>query len=504
MRSLFLLVLTFLAMSASAHAEDWPTSTPEAQGMSSLELAALVAYGIDNGFDSMVVTRHGSIVAEAYYAPFSAGTKHRINSSTKAVVSTLLAIAMHEGLLKSVDTPVLDFFPGRTFTNVDARKKALTVRHLLDMTSGIEWIEPLTNAPPKSFLEMEASPDWVQFVLDRPMARDPGASFEYNSGNAHLLSAILTKVTGKSALDYASEKLFGPLGITDVLWRGDPQGNSGGGAGLYLLPRDMAKLGTFWLHDGVLDGKRLMAEGWIERARRGAVDMPNPGLRYANQFWSLQGQDTFMSVGFDRQLVYVIPKLDLVASFTGSARYSNADGKPSLPHYSLYGPYDRLKTAARADKPLPEDPEALALLKSKIKAVAVEARTEPAGAKPPLAEKISGKTYRMASNMLRLASFSFTFEKDAASFSYELDGKKYGGPIGLDGHYAVGGNRQYGKSAAKGRWTDDRTYQLEMQTIGNDDDAQVSFAFDPDGRTVTAKLQSLLGFKLDLTGEVEK
>jgi CubicO group peptidase (beta-lactamase class C family) len=472
--------------------------------MSSLELAALLAFGVDNGFDSVVVARHGTLVAEAYYAPFPAGTKHRINSSTKAVVSTLLAIAMQEGLLKSVDQPVLDFFPGRTFANTDARKKALTVRHLLDMTSGIDWDEPLSNALPRSFLEMEASPDWVKFVLDRPMARDPGASFEYNSGNAHLLSAILTKVTGKSALDYAREKLFGPLGIEDVLWRGDPQGISGGGAGLYLRPRDMTKLGTFWLHDGVLDGKRLMAEGWLDRARRGAVEMPGPGLRYANQFWSLSGLDTFMSVGFDRQLIYVMPKLDLVASFTGSGRYSNADGKPSRPGFSLYGPFDRLKTAARSDKPLPEDPDALALLKARSKAVAVEARTAPSGAAPALADKISGRVYRIAPNTLRFGSFSFTFAKDTASFTYELDGKSFGGPIGLDGYYAIGGHRQFGKDAAKGRWLDDKTYQLEMMTVGNDDDVQMTFAFDPEGRTVTAKLQTLIGFKTDFTGEAQK
>ncbi|HTR86411.1 MAG TPA: serine hydrolase, partial [Reyranella sp.] len=466
MRLLFVLFLTVLAMSAPARADEWPTSTPEAQGMSSLELAALVAYGVDNGFDSLVVARHGHIVTEAYYAPFPAGAKHRINSSTKAVVSTLISIAFNEGLLKSVDQPVLDFFPGRTFAHMDDRKKALTLRHLLDMTSGISWDEPLTNKLPRSLFEMERSPDWVQFVLDRPMVRDPGAEFEYNSGNAHLLSAILTKVTGKNALQYAREKLFDPLGIDDVTWRGDPQHNSGGGAGLYLLPRDMAKLGTLWLHDGVLDGKRLMAEGWIDRARHATLAMPNPTLHYANQFWSAAGLDIFMSVGFDRQLIYVMPKLDLVASFTGSGRYSNADGKLSLPYYSLFSPIDRLKTAAHSDRPLPEDPAAFALLNDRIKRVGVEARTEPAGPAPPLAAAISGKVYRLAPNVLRLSSLTLSFDKDEASFGFEAEGKRWGGLIGLDGYYSMVGNREFGNNAAKGRWLDDKTYRLEMMTIG--------------------------------------
>ena len=228
--------------------------------MSSRELSDLVAFGMSNGMDSLLVVRHGHIVAEAYYAPFPAGMKHRINSSTKSVISSLIAIALKEGLLKSVDQPVLDFFPDRQFANVDERKKALTLRHLLDMTSGLQWDEPLSGYP-KDFLDMERSPDWVRFVLDRPMVRDPGASFEYNSGNTHILSAILSKVTGRSALDYARERLFGPLGITDVFWRGDPQGNSAGGAGLYLQPRDMARLGQLWLHDGVWEGQRLLPAG---------------------------------------------------------------------------------------------------------------------------------------------------------------------------------------------------------------------------------------------------
>jgi CubicO group peptidase (beta-lactamase class C family) len=102
------------------------------------------------------------------------------------------------------------------------------------MTSGIEWTQPLVGAVPTSLIEMERSPDWVKFVLDRPMSSAPGGTFNYNNGNAQLLSAIVAKLTGMSALDYAKGKLFGPLGINDVLWRHDPQGVSGGGNDLFL------------------------------------------------------------------------------------------------------------------------------------------------------------------------------------------------------------------------------------------------------------------------------
>jgi CubicO group peptidase (beta-lactamase class C family) len=495
-------LLALLLAPEMSRAEGWPTSTPEAQGMSSQELAGLVSFGIHNGVDSLLVTRHGKIVAEAYYAPFAPRLKHRINSATKAVIGSLVGIALKDGLIKSLDQPVLDFFPGRESAKPDERRKAITLRHLLDMTSGIDWDEPLTNAIPSSLFEMERSRDWVQFVLDHAMAHDPGTAFDYNSGGPHLLSAVLSKAAGKSAEDYAREKLFGPLGITDFFWRRDPQGVSTGGYGLYLLPRDMATLGLFWLHDGMWQGKRLLPAGWIDQARRGQVDMPFPGLRYGNLFWSVPGKDAFMAVGFDRQLIVVMPKLDIVAAFTGAKRYSNADGKPSAPNYRLVAVLDRLTAAVKSDAAVAEDAAALAALAERIKYVLEEARVEAADAAPPIASAVSGKVYRLQPNPLRLNSISFTFESDTATYAYDVDGKRYGGPVGLDGFYGIGGRRLYGKSAAKGRWLDDKTFQLEMQTLGNDDAAIMPFVFD--GKTISGRLETLGGFKVELSGEAEE
>jgi CubicO group peptidase (beta-lactamase class C family) len=169
-------LLVLLLAPTLARAESWQKSSPEAQGMSSQELANLVTFGMTNGMDSLLVTRHGRIVAEAYYAPFRSGLKHRINSATKAVVSSLVAIALKDGLLKSLDQHVLDFFPDRQFTNLDERKRAITIRHLLDMTSGLDWNEPLSNAIPWSMIEMERSHDWVRFILDRRVAHEPRVS----------------------------------------------------------------------------------------------------------------------------------------------------------------------------------------------------------------------------------------------------------------------------------------------------------------------------------------
>ena len=172
-----------------------------------------------------------------------------------------------------------------------------------------------------------AAADWQQFVLDRPMAEAPGTVFYYDSGNSQLLSAILSKVTGKSALDYARETLFGPLGIEDVLWRGDPQGVSGGGAGLYLHPRDMAKLGYLWLRGGAWEGRQILPASWIEGVRQANVDMRESWareLRYGSQFWVMPGRDAYFAVGYDRQLIVVMPKLDIVAVMTGAVALLHA------------------------------------------------------------------------------------------------------------------------------------------------------------------------------------
>ena len=150
--------------------------------MDSAAVARLVDFGAANAMDSLLVTRHGRLVAEAYYAPYRANLKHAVNSTTKAVVGTLTGMAIQDGLLASRDQAVTDFFPERTIANLDAAKKAMTIGHLLDMTSGIDWKEKLDNSVPETALQFGRSRDWQGFVLDRPMAQPPGCGFNYHSG----------------------------------------------------------------------------------------------------------------------------------------------------------------------------------------------------------------------------------------------------------------------------------------------------------------------------------
>ena len=148
----------------------WQTSTPEEQGMDSAALAKLVEFGATHSLDSLPIARHGKIVLDAYYAPYTADIPHVINSATKAVVGTLTAIAYKDGLLDNLNHPMLDFFRDRSIANVDERKKAITIQTLLDMTSGMEWEEGIEGGREQSLVEFGRSSD----LLNLPMAKARG------------------------------------------------------------------------------------------------------------------------------------------------------------------------------------------------------------------------------------------------------------------------------------------------------------------------------------------
>ena len=178
---------------------------------------------------------------------------------------------------------------------------------------------------------MEASVDWVQYVLDQPMRAAPGEEFEYNSGITVLLAHILLQATGEHADDYAREHLFGPLGITDFYWKKTPTGLVDTEGGLYLKPGDLAKIGYLYLNEGLWNGQRIFDDDWVEATMHPSVDAPGWAAHYGFQWWLLpyEGgtkQWAFTGLGYGGQRLLVIPEYDLIAVFTGW----NIDEIPSL------------------------------------------------------------------------------------------------------------------------------------------------------------------------------
>jgi CubicO group peptidase (beta-lactamase class C family) len=461
----------------------WQTSTPEQQGMDSVALASLLDFGKSLSLDSLLIVRHGRVVLDAYYAPYAADIPHRINSATKAVTGTLAAIAQKDGLLDGFDHPVLDFFGDRSIANLDDRKKAITIQNLLDMTSGIEWTEPLGGRP-DSMIEMGRQADWVKFVLDRPMAHAPGEVFNYDSGSTQLLSAIITKLTGMSAQDYAKARLFGPLGIAVSDWGQDPQGISTGGYGLALLPRDMAKIGYLYLREGQWEDKTLLSPAWIGKVNHATVNMNlsfAPDLRYSNLFWALPDKQVFMAVGYHCQVIMVLPRLDVVAVTTA---------RNFCPFGTLA---DTISGAVKSETALPPDPAGATLLANKLAEIATEKATE-VGVTPELASAVSGRTYKFPANVLGVKSLSLSLTDPNPRYELEMYARdptrqslRFSGPIGLDGLYRKSEPTASRIFATKGKWLNGSTLEIERQAVGMDELQKWTLSFDGDRLRLTGK-----------------
>ncbi|MCJ0763473.1 serine hydrolase domain-containing protein [Variovorax terrae] len=475
--------------------QQWESSAPEEQGMDSRALAALVDFGAANEMDSLVVTRHGKLVAEAYYAPFRAGLRHRINSATKGVVAALTGIAIEQGRLKGTDQPVMELFADRAIANLDERKKAMTVQHLLDMTSGLDWTEPLSDAPPRSLIELERSANWVQYVLDRPMAQAPGTGFNYNSGGPHLLTAILARQTGMDVQDFAARHLFKPLGISDIRWRHDPQGIATGGLGLYLQTRDMAKLGYLYLRGGEWEGAQVVPRRWVERVYQARVPMNLSAAadwRYGDLWWTFPLRKAYMAVGYNRQIILVMPQLGLVAAMTGRKNY---------PFGALF---DLMAQAAKSDQPLPPNPEAAALLARRIADVADE-KPSAAAAAPALAERISGKTYRLAPNELGIKELtlhlsgqpSYDIVSYAARGSSET--KTTTRPLGMDGRFSRLDPAAGDLVVSKASWTGPDTLSVTERWL--EEAGTGNYVLQFTGSKVAIRYTDGLGRGGSLTGE---
>jgi CubicO group peptidase (beta-lactamase class C family) len=462
--------------------KEWQMSTPEDQGMDSKELAALVDFGGRRfaagpaltpipQLDSLLVARHGKIVLEVYYPPYSAGIPHHLYSATKAVIGTLTAIAFKNGLLDSLDHRVLDFFDRRSVANLDPKKEAITVQNLLDMTSGIEWTQPLDESSFKSAIEMAHSPDWVKFVLDRPMSTTPGEAFNYSNGDTHLLSAIITKITASSAWEYAEAKLFGPLGIADAFWVHDPQGISEGGDGLFLKPRDMAKIGYLYLRNGEWEGKRVLPSTWIDRVNHATISLSYPpGIHYSDLFWAFAERHVYMAVGRRGQVIMIFPDLDIVAVTTARIDYS-------LREFA-----DLISDSVKSDTVLPVDATGGKLLANNISEVSTEKPTE-VGPPSMMASIISGRVYLFAPNELNLKSLSLVlagpkphYEIETYATAATKSSARFSGPIGLDGLYRKGELTNHGLGvwlegvprvdAVKGAWLDNETFLIDRLVLG--------------------------------------
>ncbi len=341
-------------------ADYWRTSTPEEQGVDSEKLYDLVKGIRENKteIDSLVIVRNGYIITEAYFS----GNKDSLRplySCTKSVTSALIGAAIEDGYIKDTNVKLLDIYSDMKIKNNNALKKQITLKHLLTMSSGFDWNEVTTSYsdPSNPVPQLERSSDTVQFMLDRAMSTEPGKVFNYSSGGSHLLSAIITKLSGKALADYAEDKLFKPLGITNKLWYSAQDGITFGGYGLYMRATDMAKLGYLFLKKGKWEDKQIIPEAWVEISTKKHIDADYNGTSkgYGYQWW-VNSFGGYSARGYQGQYIIVQPELDMVVVFQ-----SHLSKNDLIPINMME---ENIIPAVKSKQPLPSNTEMYEKLKS--------------------------------------------------------------------------------------------------------------------------------------------
>ncbi|MGO9425517.1 MAG: serine hydrolase domain-containing protein [Steroidobacteraceae bacterium] len=337
----------------------WPRGTPASTGLDEKTLAALdadFAAGKYALVDSFQVFRCGEEVFERSYPhdyasvygkeakikgplnarltgrynyfdpawhPYYQGTDlHTMQSVSKTVTSVIFGVAITRGDFKaSLNTPVLKFFDVAKVKNVDDRKRRMTLKDVLTMTTGLAWTEDVPYDDPRSDSSlMEATDDWVKYVIDKPMAAEPGTVFNYSSGATELLAYIFQKETGQDIDAYGEKYLFAPLGIKHH-WKRTYLGVIDTEGGLYLNGSNLAKIGYLYLHDGMWDGNIIVSKEWVRQSVAPSIDTRWPEFKYGFKWWLYSGRDgaeyVWMAIGFGGQRLMVFPKEQLIATFTG-------------------------------------------------------------------------------------------------------------------------------------------------------------------------------------------
>jgi CubicO group peptidase (beta-lactamase class C family) len=348
-------IAILLATIPCSHAANMPLprSTPEAQGLSSQAIRDYFAAAdkLDT-LHSFMLVRHGHVIAEAWWKPEAPDKPHVLHSLSKSFNSTAVGLAIADGQI-NLDDPVLTFFPADAPADVSDNLKAMRVRDLLTMTCG-------HDTEPKA---VGGAPSVKQF-LAHPVPHKPGTHFQYNTMGSYTLSAVVTKVTGQTSLEFLKPRLFEPLGIENPEWATSPEGNSLGGYGLTLCTEDVAKFGQLYLQKGKWNGTQLIPEKWVEQAT--SKQVPNDqeshskiGIDwvqgYGFQFWRCT-HNAFRGDGANGQLCVVMPDRDAVIAITADT--GNFQGE-------MNAIWDKLYPAFQSD-PLPEDAAGREKLKQDI------------------------------------------------------------------------------------------------------------------------------------------
>ena len=390
-----------------------PRSTPEAEGVSSegiLQFLDAADSVYDDGIElhSLMILRHGKVIAEGWWAPYRADLKHTMYSVSKSFTSTAIGFAVAEGKLKLTDK-VASFFPESLPDTVSPYLAELDVKDLLTMSVG-QAQEPAVTV----------TDDWVKTFLAAPIENEPGTVFLNNSAGSFMLSAILQKVTGERLIDYLKPRLFEPLGIKDADSEVNPQGINTGGWGVRVKTEDMAKLGQLYLQKGMWNGKQLLPQEWvtdaiskkIETKPENISDTDDWSQGYGYKFWQTTHQAVRADGAFG-QYIIMLPEKDAVVVLT--AQVNDMQKEINLV-------WDHLLPAFKDEK-LPESPEKLNELKNRLSNLSLKTYTSPTSS--PLEGISNEKRILLDDNLLKIKELSLNFSDDICNLTIIQDTATY-------------------------------------------------------------------------------
>jgi CubicO group peptidase (beta-lactamase class C family) len=477
----FVAVATVLA----ADSLSLPRSTPEKQGVASAQLLRLVeALDAMDQVHSLMLVRHGHVVAEGWWGPYDAATRHELYSLSKSFTSTAVGFAVAEGKV-SVDDPVLKFFAADAPAEPGGNLKAMRVRDLLTMSTGHQ------DEPP-------TSPDKIsaKTFLAQPVPHKPGTHFKYNTAATFMQSALVQRVTGQTALDYLRPRLFEPLGIREPRWDANFEGISLGGYGLRVRSEDIAKFGQLYLQRGRWQSQQLLPATWVEAATAKQVSNgSNPASDwdqgYGFQFWRCQ-HGAYRGDGAFGQYCVVLPEQDAVVAITSGL----GDMQAVLNHL-----WSELLPAFAA-KRLPADKATQDRLATKLRSLAVKM---PVGAATsPRASAVFGQPFVFPANDQKLESLSLTpLVSDGWLLTRRINGTetvlRCGHGRWLNGNGSLGaaprgplGALDSEPLAASAAWTADDTFTVKV--CARETPYQTTFTLQFADDEVTVRSQTNVGF----------
>jgi CubicO group peptidase (beta-lactamase class C family) len=429
-----------------------PRSTPEAQGIASQAILTFVEAAEKelDALHSIMLLRHGQVVAEGWWTPYAPEHPHMLFSLSKSFTATAVGLAVAEKLL-TLDDRVLAYFPEDAPIEVGPNLAAMRVRHLLTMTTG--HAQDTLRA-----LFARADGNWIRAFLEELITHAPGSYFVYNNGATYMLAAIMQKVTGGTLLEYLQPRLLEPLGIAGAMWEQSPQGINLGGWGLNLRTEEIARFGQLYLQQGMWRGQQLVPATWVAEATSVQVDTSNTEKEtdwaqgYGYQFWRSR-HGGYRGSGAFGQSCIVMPQQDALlittAGLSNTAALLDLVWKQLLP--------------AMGPGTLPDDAAVQHALAQKLSSLALPLAQGEAYA--PIAAQVSGRRYTFAGDSQPIQAAALKLDENGATFTLWNDRGEHQVSCG-HGQWRLGittlearGPLRVATSAA---WTDSSTYLMKL------------------------------------------